>query len=186
MGINFIKQYVGAGLAKDTTLLLLGFSADQHVINPVGGAMAGLFNTAHWSPDFTNAANVTVVAEFEKEYQRVPTLDGSQGHDAALLIAAAVRDTKGNLDDQGAVQKALKAAKFESVRGPFRFNTNPVPDPELLRAHCRHRRPWRADQQVVQRADPEESRRRVHAELRDDVIGMRPHPDPHQSAGEGL
>ena len=54
MGINFIKQYVGAGLGKDTTLLLPGFSADQDVINPVGAAMAGLFNTAHWSPDFTN------------------------------------------------------------------------------------------------------------------------------------
>jgi hypothetical protein len=44
------------------------------VINPVGAAMAGLFNTAHWSPDFTNAANQKFVAEFEKEYKRVPTL----------------------------------------------------------------------------------------------------------------
>ena len=41
MGINFIKQYVGAGLGKDTTLLLPGFSADQDVIGPVGAAMAG-------------------------------------------------------------------------------------------------------------------------------------------------
>jgi branched-chain amino acid transport system substrate-binding protein len=94
MGINFIKQYVGAGLGKDTTLLLPGFSADQDVINPVGASMAGLFNTAHWSPDFTNAANQKFVAEFEKEYKRVPTLYASQGYDAAQLIAAAVRDTK--------------------------------------------------------------------------------------------
>jgi branched-chain amino acid transport system substrate-binding protein len=65
MGINFIKQYVGAGLGKDTTLLLPGFSADQDVINPVGASMAGLFNTAHWSPDFSNAANQKFVAEFE-------------------------------------------------------------------------------------------------------------------------
>ena len=36
MGINFIKQFVGAGLGKDTTLLLPGFSADQDVISPVG------------------------------------------------------------------------------------------------------------------------------------------------------
>ena len=36
MGINFIKQFVGAGLGKDMTLLLPGFSADQDVINPVG------------------------------------------------------------------------------------------------------------------------------------------------------
>jgi len=127
MGINFIKQYVGAGLGKDTTLLLPGFSADQDVINPVGAAMAGLFNTAHWSPDFTNPANVKFVAEFQKEYKRVPTLYASQGYDAALLIDAAVRDTKGKLEDQAAVKKALKAARFESVRGPFKFNTNQYP-----------------------------------------------------------
>jgi branched-chain amino acid transport system substrate-binding protein len=127
MGINFIKQYVGAGLGKDTTLLLPGFSADQDVINPVGPPMAGLFNTAHWSPDFSNPANKKFVSEFEREYKRVPTLYASQGYDAAQLINAAVRDVKGKLDDRDAVRKALQAARFDSVRGAFRFNTNHYP-----------------------------------------------------------
>jgi branched-chain amino acid transport system substrate-binding protein len=127
MGINFIKQYVGAGLGKDTTLLLPGFSADQDVIKPVGESMTGLFNTAHWSPDFTNPANVKFMAEFQKEYGRIPTLYASQGYDAAQLINAAVRDVKGNLDNREALRKALQAAKFESVRGPFKFNTNQYP-----------------------------------------------------------
>ena len=127
MGINFIKQFVGAGLGKEIQLLLPGFSADQDVINPVGPAMSGLFNTAHWSPDFANAANQKFMAEFEKEYKRIPTLYASQGYDAAQLINAAVRDVKGKLEDHEAVRKALKAAKFESVRGPFRFNTNQYP-----------------------------------------------------------
>jgi branched-chain amino acid transport system substrate-binding protein len=127
MGINFIKQFVGAGIGKDTMLLLPGFSADQDVIGPVGAAMAGLFNTAHWSPDFANAANQRFVAEFEKEYKRVPTLYASQGYDAAQLINAAVRDVKGKLEDQDAVRRALRAARFESVRGPFKFNANQYP-----------------------------------------------------------
>ena len=127
MGINFIKQYVAAGADKEAKLYTPGFSADQDVIGPVGGAMAGLFNTAHWSPDFTNAANQKFVAEFEKEYKRVPTLYASQGYDAAQLIAAAVRDTKGKLEDQAAVLKALRAARFDSVRGSFKFNTNQYP-----------------------------------------------------------
>ena len=127
MGINFIKQFVGAGLGKDMTLLLPGFSADQDVIGPVGNAMSGLFNTAHWSPDFTNAANEKFVAAFRTEYGRTPTLYASQGYDTAQLINAAVRDVKGKLEDHDAVRKALKAAKFDSVRGPFRFNTNQYP-----------------------------------------------------------
>ena len=118
MGINFIKQFVGAGLGKDTTLLLPGFSADQDVISPVGAPMAGLFNTAHWSPDFDNAANQKFVAEFEKEYKRMPTLYASQGYDAAQLIDAAVRDVKGKLEDRGALREgAARRRSFDSVRG---------------------------------------------------------------------
>jgi branched-chain amino acid transport system substrate-binding protein len=127
MGINFIKQFVGAGLGKDMQLVLPGFSADQDVINPVGPAMSGLFNTAHWSPDFANPANQKFMAEFQKEYKRIPTLYASQGYDAAQLINAAVRDVKGKLEDREAVRKALKAARFDSVRGAFRFNTNQYP-----------------------------------------------------------
>jgi branched-chain amino acid transport system substrate-binding protein len=127
MGINFIKQFVGAGLGKDIQLVLPGFSADQDIINPVGASMAGLFNTAHWSPDFANAANQKFMAEFQKEYKRVPSVFASQGYDAALLINAAVRDVKGKLEDREAMRKALKAARFDSVRGAFRFNTNQYP-----------------------------------------------------------
>ena len=127
MGINFIKQFVGAGLGKETMLLLPGFSADQDVIGPVGASMAGLFNTAHWSPDFANPANQRFMAEFQKEYKRVPTLYASQGYDAAELINAAVRDTKGKLEDKDAVRRALRTAKFDSVRGPFKFNSNQYP-----------------------------------------------------------
>jgi branched-chain amino acid transport system substrate-binding protein len=89
--------------------------------------MAGLFNTAHWSPDLDNAANRKFVAEFEKEYKRVPTVYASQGYDTALLIDAAVRDVKGRIEDKEALRRALKAARFESVRGPFKFNTNQYP-----------------------------------------------------------
>ncbi len=127
MGINFIKQFVGAGLGQQTMLLLPGFSADQDVIGPVGQAMAGLFNTAHWSPDLDNAANKKFVAEFRKEYKRTPTLYASQGYDDAQLIDAAVRSLKGKLDDKEAVRRAVRNAKFDSVRGAFRFNVNQYP-----------------------------------------------------------
>jgi branched-chain amino acid transport system substrate-binding protein len=127
MGINFIKQFVGSGLSKDIMLLLPGFSADQDVISAVGTPMAGLFNTAHWSPDLDNAANRKFVAEFEKEYHRVPTLYASQGYDTALLIDSAVKGVKGKLEDTQAVRNALRSANFESTRGSFKFNKNQYP-----------------------------------------------------------
>ncbi len=127
LGINFIKQFVGAGLSKDITLFGPGFSGDEDVIRAVGDPMLGMFNTSQWAHDLDNAANKRFVAEFEKEYGRLPTVYASQAYDAAQLIDAAVRDTKGKLEDKAAVRKALAAAKFESVRGAFKFNTNQFP-----------------------------------------------------------
>ena len=127
MGINFIKQFVGAGLSKDMALLQPGFGADQDIIRSVGDAMLGTFDTAHWALELTNPANRKFVAEFEKEYKRLPSVYASQGYDAAMLIDSAVREVKGRIEDKEAVRRALKAAKFQSVRGDFKFNTNQYP-----------------------------------------------------------
>lgn len=127
MGINFVKQFVAAGLSRDTQLFAPGFSADEDVIKAVGAPMLGMFNSSHWAHDMDNAENKRFVADFQKEYGRLPSLYASQGYDAALLIDAAVRDTKGKLDDKDAVRKALEAKRFKSVRGDFRFNVNHYP-----------------------------------------------------------
>jgi branched-chain amino acid transport system substrate-binding protein len=125
MGINFIKQYAEAGLIDEIPLFLPGFSADQDVINAVGDATEGLFNSSHWTLDIENEANARFVQNFIAEYDRVPTLYASQGYDTALLIASAI--TTADVSDQDAIREALLAADFESVRGEFEFNTNHYP-----------------------------------------------------------
>jgi branched-chain amino acid transport system substrate-binding protein len=127
MGINFIKQYVGAGMSSQVPLIVPGFGSDQDVIRPVGDAMLGLFDTAHWALDLDNAANRKFVAAFEKEYKRLPSVFAAQGYDTALLIDATVRAVKGKVEDVEATRQAMKTAKFDSVRGAFRFNKNQYP-----------------------------------------------------------
>lgn len=127
MGINFVKQFVAAGLSQSTQLFAPGFSADEDVIKAVGAPMLGMFNSSHWAHDMENAENKRFVADFQKEYGRLPSLYASQGYDAALLIDGAVRDVKGRLDDKDALRKALEAKRFKSVRGEFKFNSNHYP-----------------------------------------------------------
>lgn len=127
MGTNFIKQFMAAGLNKQTRLLLPGFSADQDIIRSIGNDMLGVFDTAHWAMDLNNDANKKFVAEFEKEYKRLPTVYAAQGYDTAMLIDAAVRGAGGKIADKEALRQQIKAAKFASVRGEFRFNTNNYP-----------------------------------------------------------
>jgi branched-chain amino acid transport system substrate-binding protein len=127
MGVNFIKQYVAAGLNRQIVLVGPGFSADEDIIKAVGDPMVGMFNTAQWAHDLDNAPNKRFVADFQKQYQRLPTLYASQGYDAAQLIDAGIRDVKGKIEDKEALRKALRAANFKSIRGDFKLNTNQVP-----------------------------------------------------------
>ena len=46
---------------------------------------------------------------------------------AKFELSAEVRDVKGKVEDADAMRKALKAAKFASVRGAFKFNRNQYP-----------------------------------------------------------
>jgi branched-chain amino acid transport system substrate-binding protein len=127
MGVNFIKQFVAAGLSKDIQLIVPLWGSDQDIIRAVGDPMLGLFSVGHWSIDLDNPANRKFVAAFEAEYKRLPTGYAASGYDTALLVDSAVRRVKGRLEDKDALRSALRAADFKSVRGDFKFNSNQFP-----------------------------------------------------------
>ncbi len=127
MGINFIKQFVDAGLSRNMQLFGPGFSADEDIIKAVGAPMLGMFNAAQWGHDLDNPQNKRFVADFQQEYGRLPSLYAAQAYDAAMLIESAVRANKGKLNDKTALGKALMAANFKSLRGDFKFNRNHYP-----------------------------------------------------------
>ena len=129
MGINFIKQFNAAGLAKEMQLLVPGFVSDQDIVRAVGDPMVGLFDTSQWSYDLDNEGNRKFVAEFEKEYKRIPSLFAEQGYTAALIIDQAVRDAKGKVEDEKAFHAALMKApeRAKTPRGPFKEAANGTP-----------------------------------------------------------
>jgi branched-chain amino acid transport system substrate-binding protein len=129
MGINFIKQFVAAGLSSEVPLLVPGFADDQDIIRAVGEPMLGIFDTSHWAYDLDNDANRKFVAGFEKEFNRIPSLFAEQGYTTALLIDAAVRAVKGKIEDEKAFHKALVSPPpgFKSPRGDMKFAHNGTP-----------------------------------------------------------
>lgn len=127
MGVNFIKQFDGAGLGRQMALLAPGFSADEDTIKAVGESIVGLYNASQWAADLDNAPNQRFVADFVETYGRIPTMYAAQAYDAAMLIDSAVAKVGGRIEDAAAFRSALKAAEFSSIRGKFRFNTNQYP-----------------------------------------------------------
>jgi branched-chain amino acid transport system substrate-binding protein len=129
MGINFIKQFVAAGLSSEVPFLVPGFVDDQDIIRAVGEPMLGLFDSSHWSYDLDNDANRKFVAAFEKQYHRIPSGFAEQGYTAALVIDAAVRGAKGKIEDEKVFHQAMMnaPAHIHSPRGDWKFGSNGVP-----------------------------------------------------------
>lgn len=127
MGANFLKQFNASGLGKELPYFVPGYSADEDTIQAVGDPMIGVYNASHWAWDLDNAANKKFVAAFRAQYKRTPSMYAFQGYDVVRLIDRAVGDVKGKLEDKAALHAALAAARFDSVRGEFKFNTNQFP-----------------------------------------------------------
>lgn len=126
MGVSFLKQFAAAGLGG---LQLMGgwFSFDQTILPSVGDAAVGAKFSAFWGEELDNAANKEFVASFKKEYGRAPTGIAAQGYDGARLIGAALKATDGKIGNRDRFRSALREAKFDSVRGPFKLASNHFP-----------------------------------------------------------
>jgi branched-chain amino acid transport system substrate-binding protein len=123
MGIAFMKQYAESGV--DIPVIGPAFSFSQDILAAVGEAALGVKNTAQWSKDLDNEANVAFVEAFRADYGRLPSLYASQGFDTANLLLSAI--AKADVSDADAFRAALKEADFASTRGDFEFNTNNHP-----------------------------------------------------------
>ncbi len=126
MGIAFMKQYAQSGI----NLPVVGpaFSFDQGILKAVGKAALGVKNTSQWSKDIQNDANKTFVADFKKEYGRLPSLYASQGYDTGKLLISAMK--KASIEDMDSFRDAIRSADFSSTRGSFSFakNHHPIQD----------------------------------------------------------
>ena len=127
MGINFLKQYKASGLMDSVPVYSSVFIADESTFPALGDIPLGMITTSNWSPELDNPANRKFVAEFRKKHGARPTSMAAMGYDTVMLVAAAVRDVKGRVEDTDTLRAALRKADFQSVRGSFRFNQNHFP-----------------------------------------------------------
>src|SRR4029079_4351031 len=135
MGIQFVKQYVQAGL-RDRIPLYSVFTVDETTLPALKEAAIGQYEARFWSPDLNIPASRKYVADFEKKFGYTPSYYGAQSYDAIMLIDSGVRATKGNLKDTQALVREMRKANYDSVRGKFQFNNNqhPIQDFYLLKA----------------------------------------------------
>jgi len=135
MGIQFLRQYVQAGLRQQIPLYSV-YTVDELSIPAVKDAAIGQWETRFWSPDLKNAANERYVSDYKKKYGKLPSFYGAQSYDGIMLINSAVSAVKGNLADKKGMIAEMRKANFNSIRGKFTYNTNhfPIQNYYLLQA----------------------------------------------------
>jgi branched-chain amino acid transport system substrate-binding protein len=135
MGIQFVKQYVQAGL-RDQIPLYSVFTVDEVSLPALKEAAIGQYEARFWSPDLNVPASKRYVADFEKKFGYTPSYYGAQSYDAIMLIDSAVKATKGNLKDTKALVASMRKANYDSIRGKFTFNVNqhPIQDFYVMQA----------------------------------------------------
>jgi branched-chain amino acid transport system substrate-binding protein len=135
MGIQFVKQYVQAGLRERIPLYSV-FTVDETTLPALKEAALGQWEARFWSPDLDVPASRRYVATFRQKYGYTPSFYGAQSYDGMMLIDSAVRMNKGSLKDTKAVVMAMRKANYNSIRGPFTWNVNqhPIEDFFLLQA----------------------------------------------------
>jgi branched-chain amino acid transport system substrate-binding protein len=131
-GIAFSKQYAQAGLMGQ-----IPFVTEDPVANPLtfpaqGDAALGIIMATNWHMGLDNTANKKFVTSFRAKYNRDPATFAALGYDAIKAIDGAVRDVNGKIDNKDALRAAMREARFDSVRGKFKYNNNQFPIQDLF------------------------------------------------------
>lgn len=134
MGVNLVKQYRQAGL--DGVPLISAFTVDESTLPAQQDAALDMISATNWAPDLDAPGNAEFVEAYEAKYDAVPGTYAMQAYDAAMLLDSALKATGGSVEDADALQAALEAADFQSIRGDFKFGVNhyPVQDLYIARA----------------------------------------------------
>jgi branched-chain amino acid transport system substrate-binding protein len=125
--IALVRQWAQAGLQGKIPLFSNVGLSDPLMFPAQGKAALGHIITSVYQSSLDNPENKKFVELFRAKYNRDPSLYAAMQYDAIMLLDAATKEVKGNINDKEALRQALKRANFKSVRGPFKFNTNQMP-----------------------------------------------------------
>jgi branched-chain amino acid transport system substrate-binding protein len=127
VGINFLKQFKSSGLDKSVKLYTDFGGIDETMIAAVGDDALGISTASFWTAGMDNPVSKKFLAGYIEKFKRSPSFYAAAGYDTALLLDTAIKSLGGKTNDKAALRKALADARFDAVRGAFRFGSNQIP-----------------------------------------------------------
>ena len=128
-GAKYMKDYVQAGLMKNIPLVGPGFLTEG-LLDAAGPAAEGIETVLHYADGLNTKRDNEFRLNYAKTFKLQPDVFCVQGYDAGLLLCAGLSAVKGDISKKKEMIAAMRAAKIDSPRGPWRLSKahNPVQD----------------------------------------------------------
>jgi branched-chain amino acid transport system substrate-binding protein len=125
--LKYMQDFAAAGLKNSIQLWGPGFLTDG-VEKAAGAAGEGVKTALHYVESLDNAENKKFRADYNAAFKRFPDVYAVQGWDTTHLLDIGLKAVGGDVKKQDDLFKAMRNAKFNSPRGPFRLSAaqNPI------------------------------------------------------------
>jgi len=125
--LKYMQDFAAAGLKNSIQLWGPGFLTDG-VEKAAGAAGEGVKTALHYVESLDNAENKKFRADYNAAFKRFPDVYAVQGWDTTQLLDIGLKAVGGDITKQDDLYKAMRNAKFNSPRGPFRLSAaqNPI------------------------------------------------------------
>jgi branched-chain amino acid transport system substrate-binding protein len=121
-GFRFLRQFIEYGL-KDKMAVIGGMTAlDESVLRNMGDEALGILTTSWYSAELDTPLNKTFAAAFRKQTKYDPGFYAASTYVSGAVLEAALKTTKGNVEDKKALVSAIRGSNAETVRGLVKFD----------------------------------------------------------------
>jgi branched-chain amino acid transport system substrate-binding protein len=121
-GFRFLRQFIEYGL-KDKMAVIGGMTAlDESVLRNMGDEALGILTTSWYSAELDNPLNRVFAPAFRKQFKYDPGYYAGGVYVTAEVLEAAIKATKGNVEDKKALMSAIRASNVETIRGRIKID----------------------------------------------------------------
>jgi branched-chain amino acid transport system substrate-binding protein len=129
---RFIQQWASFGMKGKIPLLGAMNATDQSVIRTLGAECEGIISSAHFCEGSDTPVTAKFTADYEKSFQKLPSLYGFSMYSGAMWLAEAIGALQGNIEDRAKFLDAVRRVELKSspLGRPVRLDAygNPIYD----------------------------------------------------------
>src|SRR5438270_6199147 len=121
-GFRFLRQFIEYGL-KDKMAVIGGMTAlDESVLRNMGDEAQGILTTSWYSAELDNPLNKVFAPAFRKQFKYDPGYYAASTYLSGQVLEAALKTTKGDVEDKKALMAAIRGSNADTVRGQVKFD----------------------------------------------------------------